>query len=68
MFEKNVGQTDRIIRGIVGLVLLALAATSLAGIWAWIAGVFGVVLLGTAALGTCPPYALLGINTCSMKK
>ena len=67
MFQKNVGTVDRTIRGIVGVVLLALALTSLAGVWAWVAGIVGVVMLGTAALGTCPPYALLGINTCKMK-
>ena len=67
MFKKNVGTVDRSIRGIVGLVLLYLAFASLAGGWAWVAGIAGVVMLGTAALGTCPPYALLGINTCKMK-
>ena len=67
MFKKNVGSTDRAIRGIVGVVALALAFTSLAGVWMWVAGIVGVVMLGTAALGTCPPYALLGINTCKVK-
>lgn len=67
MFKKNVGSTDRTIRAIVGVVLLALAAMSLSGVWMWVAGVIGVVMLGTAALGTCPPYAIFGINTCSVK-
>lgn len=67
MFKKNVGTVDRSIRGIVGLVLLYLAFVTLAGGWAWVAGIVGVVMLGTAALGTCPPYALFGINTCKMK-
>ena len=67
MFEKNVGTVDRSIRGIVGLVLLYLAFATLSGGWAWVAGIVGVVMLGTAALGSCPPYALLGINTCKMK-
>ncbi|WP_439612370.1 YgaP family membrane protein [Reyranella sp.] len=31
--------------------------------WGWI----GLVPLATAALGWCPPYSLLGINTCSRK-
>ena len=63
MFAKNVGKTDRIIRGIAGI-LLFLLSFSLAGAWAWVLAVVGVVLMATAALGTCPPYALLGINTC----
>lgn len=67
MFKKNVGTTDRAIRAIVGIVLLGLAFASLSGTLAWVAGIIGVVMLGTAALGTCPPYALLGINTCKLK-
>ena len=68
MLKKNVGTTDRTIRAIVGIVLLALAFTSLSGAWMWVAGIIGVVMLATAALGTCPPYALLGINTCKVKQ
>ncbi|MEQ5868636.1 DUF2892 domain-containing protein [Sagittula sp. NFXS13] len=64
---KNMGQADRLIRSILGVVLILLAVTSLAGAWAWIAGGVGAVMLATAALGTCPPYSLLGINTSSRK-
>lgn len=67
MFAKNVGTTDRTIRAIVGVIALILAFTTLGGVWTWVAGIVGVVMLGTAALGTCPPYAILGINTCSTK-
>jgi hypothetical protein len=61
---NNVGGTERIIRIVVGLVLLGLAATGTVGWWGWL----GVVPLATGALGWCPPYAIFGINTCSMKK
>jgi len=27
-------------------------------------GLIGAVLIATAVMGWCPPYALLGINTC----
>lgn len=67
MLAKNMGQTDRMIRAVLGIVLLLLAFTSLAGGWAWIAGIVGVAMLATAAMGSCPPYALLGINTCKTK-
>jgi hypothetical protein len=33
-----------------------------------VALVAGIVMLGTAAIGWCPPYALLGINTCGVKQ
>ncbi|MBA85283.1 YgaP family membrane protein [Thalassobius sp. S69A] len=67
MFAKNMGQTDRIIRAIVGVVLVIAFFTALSGVWGWIALIVGIVLLATAALGTCPPYSLLGINTCKVK-
>lgn len=60
---KNVGNIERIVRIAAGLVLMALAATSTLGVWAWL----GVVPLATGVLGWCPPYSLLGINTCKNK-
>ena len=68
MLARNMGQTDRIIRAIVGVVLLILAFASLSGAWAWVAGIVGVVMLATSAMGSCPPYALLGINTCKTRE
>lgn len=62
MLEKNMGQTDRTIRAIVGAVLVV-AFFMTQGFWAWLALVVGVVLLGTSAMGSCPPYSLLGIDT-----
>lgn len=65
----NMGNTDRAIRAIVGVILLALYFTgNAAGIWGWIALIVGIVMLATAALRWCPPYTLLGINTCGVKK
>lgn len=60
---KNIGNIERIVRIVAGLVLMALAATSTLGVWAWL----GVVPLATGLLGWCPPYSLLGINTCKNK-
>lgn len=62
--KTNAGSIDRILRLVVGLVLIALALTGTIGVWGWI----GVVLVATAAVGFCPLYPLLGINTCSTKK
>jgi hypothetical protein len=60
---QNVGGIDRILRIVVGLVLIGLAATGTVGWWGWL----GIVLLATGALGWCPPYAIFGFNTCAMK-
>lgn len=64
MFKSNVGTIDRMLRVILGVALLAMTLTGTIGIWGWI----GVVPLLTAALGSCPLYSVLGLNTCQMKK
>lgn len=61
--KLNIGGTERIIRILAGLVLIGLAATGTVGWWGWL----GIVPLATGAIGWCPPYAMFGINTCSMK-
>ena len=69
MFKTNMGGADRAIRAVVGIILLALYFTgTVAGVWGWVALIVGIVLLATAALRWCPPYALLGINTCGVRK
>ena len=60
---KNIGDTERIIRIVGGLVLIALAATGTVSGWGW----RGLVPLATGLTGWCPPYSLLGINTCKNK-
>ena len=56
--QCNVGKTDRMVRMIAGVVIMA------AGVYyqSWW-GAIGIVPLVTGALRWCPPYALLGINT-----
>ncbi|MBI5257468.1 MAG: DUF2892 domain-containing protein [Burkholderiales bacterium] len=62
--KLNVGGIDRVLRVAAGLVLIGLAATGTVGAWGWL----GVVPLATGAIGFCPVYPLLGLNTCPMKK
>ena len=61
--KSNVGGIDRILRIVVGLALVAWAVMG-GPVWAWI----GVVPLATGAIGFCPLYPVLGMNTCPMKK
>ena len=61
--KSNVGGIDRILRIVLGVVLVALAATGTVGVWGWL----GLVPLATGLMGWCPPYSLLGINTCKNK-
>ena len=62
--NANVGGIDKVLRIVVGIVLIGLAALGIVGAWGWI----GVVPLLTGLFGWCPLYPLLGINTCPMKK
>ena len=57
---KNVGSLDRILRAIVGLVLLSLVFVGPKTLW----GLIGLVPLGTAVVSFCPADRLFGIKTC----
>ena len=59
----NVGGLDRILRIVVGLLLIGLALGGQIGAWGWI----GVVPLLTGAFSFCPLYRMLGINTGAKK-
>ncbi len=54
----NVGKIDKIIRIIVGLLIIG--AGVLTGNWL---GAIGLILIGTAIFSFCPLYSLLGMNT-----
>jgi hypothetical protein len=58
--KTNVGSTDRVLRILVGLVLIGLAATDTVGLWGWI----GIVPLLTGIFRFCPAYAVFGVSTC----
>ncbi len=63
MLAKNIGGFDKIVRIVIGA-LLILGAILGYGVWMWI----GVVPLATGLLGSCPLYQLVGLNTCPLKK
>ncbi len=56
--ENNAGTTDKIIRFIIGTIIVAL------GLYfqSWL-GMLGVVLIGTALFGKCLLYYPFGIST-----
>ena len=69
----NVGTLDRLARFAFGLVLLVVAfavpaAEAALGMAWWLLPLVGVVMIGTAAVGFCPLYTVLGIRTCPMTK
>ena len=64
--KENVGSLDKVLRIIVGLVLLSLIFI-LEGNRRWF-GLIGIVPLVTALIGWCPLYVILGINSCPARK
>ncbi|MCB1630809.1 MAG: DUF2892 domain-containing protein [Pseudomonadales bacterium] len=61
--KANVGGIDRIVRIVIGLVLITLAVTGTVGWWGWI----GVVPVLTGVFRFCPAYLPFGMNTCPLK-
>ncbi len=56
--QKNVGGVDRVIRIVLGLLILA-AGYANGSLW----GLFGLVLLATAIFRWCPVYIPFGVST-----
>ncbi len=61
---KNVGGVDKIIRIIVGLLLISLVFVGPKTAWGWV----GLVPLLTGLFNFCPLYPLIGLNTCKKCK
>lgn len=60
----NEGKIDRILRVIVGIVLISLVFVGPQTPWGWL----GIVPILTGLVGFCPLYRVLGMNTCPNKK
>ena len=66
--KKNMGPLDRIIRSIVAITLIVLYFTDIiTGTIGIIVAVFASIMLISALIGNCPPYSLMGFNTCKKK-
>jgi hypothetical protein len=62
--EQNAGTVDRIVRVVIGVILLYAVATNMVqGIAMYVAGILGLMMLVTAAIAYCPLYPVLKINT-----
>ncbi|WP_172327103.1 DUF2892 domain-containing protein [Mangrovicoccus sp. HB161399] len=62
----NIGNVDRIIRLILGAILVLFGALGLTGGVQIAAIVAGIVLLATAGTRFCLLYRLAGVNTCKI--
>lgn len=64
MFAINVGSADRILRIVLGLVLIALVFVGPQTPWGWL----GLIPLVTGVMRTCPLYSLMGVNSCGVRR
>lgn len=56
----NIGNTDRIVRIVFGVLLILFTMTGAIGPWGWL----GLVPLATGILRRCPAYGVLRVSTC----
>lgn len=58
--KQNVHNIERVVRVVIGAAIVSLVFIGPQSPWGWL----GLVPIATGLLGWCPPYAMLGINTC----
>ena len=68
MLQRNEGTIDRVIRVMLGTVVLLVAWQYLTGPWQVAAYVLAGAALLTGLVGVCGVYRVLGISTCPVKK
>lgn len=66
--KRNESNQDRGIRAVIGIIALLIGLFAVGGFLRALLIIVGLVLVITAALGFCPLYRLLGINTCKVRQ
>ena len=67
--KKNVGNTDKIIRLVVAVALVALFFTGkISGTLGIVGLIVAAIFAVTSLVGTCPIYSIIGASTCPVKK
>jgi hypothetical protein len=67
--ERNVGDIDRAARAVLAIIFIgAYIQGAVQFPWSYIALLVGLILVGTAAYGTCLIYTLFGLSTCPAGK
>lgn len=65
----NVGAIDRIIRLVLGIALIVMTLLNPGNAFSWLLVLIGIVLVLTSAIGFCPLYTALKLNTgCKAKQ
>lgn len=64
----NVGNLDKIIRGVIGVAAAGFAyfGAEIGGTLAIILYVVAAIMIVTAVVGFCPLYKIIGVSTCKV--
>ena len=62
--KKNVGNIDRLLRAIIGTIVVTLGLLNKN----WILDLVGFIVLLSGVFGRCPLYSIFGLNTAKAKK
>ncbi len=62
--KKNIHPLERVFRMLLGLGLISMAFIGPKSLWF----LLGIVPVLTGFIGWCPPYHILGISTCKIRK
>lgn len=63
LFPRNEHVAERVLRVVLGIILLALVFVGPQTYW----GLVGLVPLVTGLVGSCPAYSIFGLSTCPLK-
>lgn len=63
MFTKNIGSADKILRIVVGAILVSLFFIIAKTTIVYVAAAVGVILIVTAFINFCPLYGVFGMKT-----
>ena len=67
--KKNMGNTDRIVRILIAIIIAGLFFSgTLTGLVGTILLVLAGVFVATSVLGFCPLYTIFGLSTCPTKE
>ncbi len=65
--QKNIGNTDKIVRITIGIIFIIIALLLPLPLWKWIFGVIGGILVLTSIIRFCPLYTLFKFDTLENK-
>lgn len=61
--KANEASWDRLVRVVLGIVLIGVGLLAVGGGWGWVMAAVGLIPLVTGLVGWCPIYSVIGRGT-----